>query len=362
MLRLLCFSLLAGLLVSPLAQASELERSKRMDTVYAVQPGLRLELDNKYGNAVFSVWDKNQVRVEVDIRVRESDELKAKTTLDGIRSIQVLYGGFLRLETTFDEQSSGIKRVMQNLNPFERSTVDVDYRITLPAYAVCEISNQFGDVYFEGLQSPATINVRYGDLRSQSLADGSWVRVEYGHAVIGSADQLFATISNSEFELRQSSSLELQSDGSKIRLEKIADLRLNSRKDNIRLSDVRTLRGQGRFTDLFITELQQTCDLEWSFGSIDVAGLSPGFGELRFDQRNTAVKVNVANLGFALQAYLEGGQLIVPKEITELNVKVLDEKNKIRSLTGRMPAGSGAEAGKGKFVLRGKEGEYVLYR
>ncbi|GEM_PF-1336051 len=362
MLRLLCFSLLVGLLGSPFAQASELELTKRMDTVYAVQPGLRLELDNRYGNVVFSVWNKNEVRVEVDIRVRESDNLKAAETLAGVRSIQVLYGGFLRLETTFDEQSSGIKRVMQNLNPFERSTVDVDYRITLPAYTVCEISNQFGDVYFEGLQAPATINLRYGDLRSQSLADGSWVRVEYGNAVIGSADQLFATVSNSEFELRQSKSLELQSDGSKIRIEQVTDLRLASRKDNIRLNDVRTLRGQGRFTDLFIAALQQSCDLEWSLGSIDIAALSPGFGELRFDQRNTTVKVNVANFGFALQAYLEGGQLIVPKEITELNVKVLDTKNKIRSLTGQMPAGSGAGSGKGKFVLRGKEGEYVLYR
>ncbi|MBI1194054.1 MAG: hypothetical protein GC205_12925 [Bacteroidetes bacterium] len=362
MLRLLCFSLLAGLLGPPLAQAGNLELSKRMDTVYAVQPGLRLELDNRYGNAVFSVWDKNQVRVEVNIRVRESDEIKAKETLAGIRSLQVLYGGFLRLETTFDEQSSGIKRVMQSLNPFERSAVDVDYRITLPAYTVCEISNQFGDVYFEGLESPATINLRYGDLRSQALADGSWIRVEYGNAVIGRADQLFATISNSEFELRQSKSLELQSDGSKVRIEQVGDLRLTSRKDNIRLSDVRTIRGQGRFSDLFLAKLEQTCDLEWSLGSIDLAALSPSFGELRFDQRNANVKINVANLGFSLQAYLEGGQLIVPKEITELNVKMLDEKNKIRSLTGRMPASAGAESGKGKFVLRGKEGEYVLYR
>jgi len=353
---------LLGLLGSPLARASDQELSKRFDTVYTVQPGLRLELDNRYGNAIFNVWDKNQVRVEVDIRVRESDPLKASQTLAGIRSLQVYYGGFLRLESIYDESSSGIKRVMQSINPFERSAVDVDYRITLPAYTVCEISNQFGDVYFEGLQSPATINLRYGDLRSQALADGSWIKVDYGKAVIGRADQLFATLFNSELELRQSGSLELQSDGSKVRMEQIGDLRLNSRKDNIRLSNVQSIRGQGRFSDLFIATLQQSCDLEWSLGTIELAALDEGFGELRFDQRNTSVKVNVANHGFGLQAYLEGGQLIVPKEITELNVKVLDEKNKTRSLTGRMPPGSGVSASKGKFVLRGKEGEYVLYR
>ncbi len=384
--RLLCFSLLLVLLLpdsilaapgsdgngislrSMLSAAGkdsktvDVELSRRVDTLFNVQPGLRLELDNRYGNTTFSVWEKNQVKVEIDIRVRESEDSKAQETLRGIHCQQVLYSSFLRLETVFDTESNGIKRAVQNLNPFERSSIDVDYRITLPAYTICDISNQFGDVYVEGLTSAVSINLRYGDLRSQSLAPGSRIGLDYAKAIIGNANECYGRINNSELEIRETSAIELEAEGSKIRIEKAGRIRLNSRKDDLRIGTVKELTGLGRFTDLKVDEIQQTCDLEWSLGTIDIAALALSFSELRLEQRNTNVRVNIGRHGFALQAYLEGGQLVVPKEIGSLKVDVLDEKNKIRSLTGIMAPGPGFEGGKGRIALRGKDGEFVLYR
>ena len=59
---------------------------------------------------------------------------------------------------------------------------------------------------------------------------------------------------------------------------------------------------------------------------------------------------------------LDDGKLVVPKEIGSLDVKILDEKNKIRSLTGTVPSTSGNTTGKSKMILRGKDGEILLYR
>lgn len=344
------------------AETTDVEQFSRFDTAFAVQQGLRLELDNRYGNVTFSVWDKNEVRVQIDIRVREKDEFKAAETMSGIRCDQVLYGGFLRLESRFDGQSSNIKNFVQSINPFERSSIDVDYKVTLPAYVICDISNQFGDIYFDQLKSPANINLRYGDLRSEFLPRGSRLNLEYGEAIIGKADDLFCMLNNAELEIRESDKLELESEVSKIRIEQTSEMRIKSRKDEINVRSVKNLQGSGRFSDLRIDVLHQFCDLEWSLGSIDIGSLTSGFGELRLDQRNSNVRVNIGEFGFALQAYLDDGKLVVPKEIGSLDVKILDEKNKIRSLTGTVPSTSGNTTGKSKMILRGKDGEILLYR
>lgn len=61
-------------------------------------------------------------------------------------------------------------------------------------------------------------------------------------------------------------------------------------------------------------------------------------------------------LDLDLQAYLEGGKLIAPKELGKLDVELLDVKREIRTITGRV--GTGVH----QLVLKGDGGQVALFR
>jgi hypothetical protein len=84
--------------------------------------------------------------------------------------------------------------------------------------------------------------------------------------------------------------------------------------------------------------------------------LEPSCREVRLTQKNADVEVNVEGLDLDLQAYLEGGKLIAPKELGKLDVELLDVKREIRTITGRV--GTGVH----QLVLKGDGGQVALFR
>ncbi len=334
----------------------DVELNKSIDTTFQVSKGLRVDLENRYGNVAVTTWERNEVRVQIDVRIREKDAEAAAEGLESVRLYQLMHGNLIRLNTAMGYDEKGLKKFWREISSFGEVKLDVDYQLTLPAYAELRIKNEFGDVYLEGLTAPFTINLDYGNLRVRNVPRSSKIEIEGGKAYLGEAPDLRVLLEDAELDLREVGALELTSRGSEVFIDRAERIRWESKRDRGRIDRVGTIDATGHFSDLVIEELLDVGDLDWTLGKLDIEKLGAYCQELSLSQKNADVELNVEGLDFDLQAYLEGGKLIAPKELGTLNVELLDVKREIRTITTRIGTG------RSRIELEGKGGQVALFR
>lgn len=332
------------------------ERVRRTDTTFTLGAEPRVELENRYGNVAVTTWARAEARVEIVVRARDRDAWAAQETLDGVHTYQVLHGNLLRLETSIQSTSKGLRKFWEDLGASDRSGLDVEYRLTLPAHTRLHLSNAFGNVYLEGLERPVQVELSYGDLRMGQVPPGSRLTLESGQLILGQAPDLRLDLDGADLELREAGTLRLTSQSSRLHVERADRIEWTSKRDAGRIEQVNELDADAHFSDLVVERLRDRADLTWTLGKLDLQMLEPSCREVRLTQKNADVEVNVEGLDLDLQAYLEGGKLIAPKELGKLDVELLDVKREIRTITGRV--GTGVH----QLVLKGDGGQVALFR
>jgi DUF4097 and DUF4098 domain-containing protein YvlB len=121
-------SIITGaLMVSTLPQST--------DTTFAVDPSLRLELQNSSGYIVVRTWERNEVRVRAD---------------------DIFRGGFV-IERTSSALRIGARR-------WDDDDDDVDYLLTVPAAMNLDLRTSDGDITVDGTMGEVTVRASDGDV------------------------------------------------------------------------------------------------------------------------------------------------------------------------------------------------------
>src|SRR6056300_141937 len=80
--------LILSLIVPSIIYANDFEgrytREKKLSKSYNVNSDAKLQVENKYGNIEISPWDRDEISIEVVIRVTGNSESKVEDKLDDI--------------------------------------------------------------------------------------------------------------------------------------------------------------------------------------------------------------------------------------------------------------------------------------
>lgn len=110
----------------------------------------QLLINNKYGYVECNVWEKDSVKIQIEVIVNTR---KAEDADDLINSIRIDFNQFVDLveaRTVFgDNRKSFLKTYLSKIDPFDNNKVDVNYTVWLPSSVKLEIENKFGDVLIE---------------------------------------------------------------------------------------------------------------------------------------------------------------------------------------------------------------------
>ncbi|MDX5438344.1 MAG: hypothetical protein LPK03_14160, partial [Pontibacter sp.] len=142
------------------AAAYDAEKRKTIDKTFKVSSKDILKIDNQWGKVHVNTWDKNEIRVKVDVVTHASTEAKAQEMLDNIKIMESREGNTYTFRTQKDIRISGNNK----------QGLEINYTVYMPAENGIAVKNRFGDVYLPSMKGKADIDIQYGNLKCDRLA------------------------------------------------------------------------------------------------------------------------------------------------------------------------------------------------
>lgn len=159
-------ALLGLLLFATAAQAADTTLKETFQKTYPLKAGGQVALDNVNGGIKIEAWDKNEVQVVAEKRVKAGDADAAKQYMSQIRIDVAETAGGLKIVTRLPKRNDGIFDWMfgKNVN------ANVEYKLRVPRSVALEVENVNGAINLTGTRgraSLATVNGAIDILRAE---------------------------------------------------------------------------------------------------------------------------------------------------------------------------------------------------
>jgi hypothetical protein len=255
------------------------EVNRTVTKSFAWTPKSQLELDNKYGDVIFETWDKDSIRVQVEISITSKKE-EATQELADMAIVEVYgQGSFVIARTDWAANTSiwgQARNEMRNVFGSDQK-VEISYKVWLPKTTPIDVTNKFGDVFIPTYDGEVILDLSHGDLRSVRISRPKSVSVQYGDAKVdswgpGNLKLLFAELHSDEMK-----QLKIESKSSKLYVGKIDVLDIESRNDELYLKEVGAMYGSYHFTDTYIDLLTGSVNVIQNYGELEISAFGPKY-------------------------------------------------------------------------------------
>jgi hypothetical protein len=183
---------------------------KTFSKAYNVSSGDKLQIDNRYGKVVVNTWNKNEFKVDVEIKAMANEDDDAQKLLDGVSITDSKDSWLVSFITHIDSQGNNSWGIWNSNGKSTVRKVEVNYTVYMPAKNALEITNRYGSTIlpdFDGkllintsygggfsaktLSNPDNdINIRYADVNIEAMNGGN-LSCQYGNMVkIGTANNI----------------------------------------------------------------------------------------------------------------------------------------------------------------------------
>jgi hypothetical protein len=171
-------------------QSGEIKlKTKAYAKSYTIDANDKLQIDNRFGKVTINVWNKNEIKVDVDIRAYADDDDKAKELLDLVNITDIKGNDGVSFTTKIgdDNHKNNFWVTMtSNGKTSVRKTI-INYTVYMPAKNALTINNSYGAIVLPGLSGKLNITNSFGNLIAKALTNtGNEINVKYGNADIES--------------------------------------------------------------------------------------------------------------------------------------------------------------------------------
>jgi hypothetical protein len=157
----------------------EFVKNKSVNKSYNVSASDKLTITNSFGGVEVHTWNKNEIKVDITIEASSNVESVAQKIIDGITIEDAKNGGDISFKTS-------IKGT--NNSRGEKSTMKVNYDISMPATNPLHITNEFGSIVLPDYRGEVDLSSKFGSLSTGTLSNAKSVNVEFGSAKIESTN------------------------------------------------------------------------------------------------------------------------------------------------------------------------------
>jgi len=166
------------------------QKSKTFSKAFSVGNGDKISLNNTYGNIIIKTWNKNEIKVDVDIKAFSTSDNEAQKLLDLVRIDADKSGDAISFKTIIDSEDGNWGKRMRNGKITSRREVKVNYTVFLPLNNALTVTNKYGNVEMGNYGGPLSMKVQYGNFSSENLTGNNNVNIQYGKLNIGNAGNL----------------------------------------------------------------------------------------------------------------------------------------------------------------------------
>jgi formylmethanofuran dehydrogenase subunit D len=172
----------------------DVEKKKIYEKSYSLSAGDKVKINNQFGFVKINTWDKNEVKVFVEMIASAKSESRANDILEELTVTDKKNGNVISFKTSID----GNKGNNYNNNSV---TMEINYTVHLPSSTMLDLKNDFGAITMPDYNGNLDVTSKFGSLTTGKLANVEEVLVEFGKANIQSISNGTATFKFSKAEV-----------------------------------------------------------------------------------------------------------------------------------------------------------------
>jgi len=237
-------------------QYDDPQRTKSFSKSYGIGRGEKVNVYNVYGNIIIKTWDKNEVKVDADIRAFANSESEAQSLIDNVSITSSKNGDEAIFKTQMEDRNSNWGNGSRNGKRWRRE-VKIFMTVYLPSTVALTVSQQYGNVELPDFSGPTSLKVQYGKLVTGNLSNSNnFISAQYTSVDLQDVNK--ATIK--------------QQYGSGLTIASAGDLNLNAQYATVRIGDVKRNASikQQYGSGLTIASVGGNLDLDAQYASVKV--------------------------------------------------------------------------------------------
>jgi hypothetical protein len=290
MKKLICRRAVKYLLIVAIISTSsivkaDIEKRKSVNKSYKVSRATMVELSNSFGKMHVETWDKTEVKVDIEIIVRASNDDRAQNLLDKI-NIEIDDGNpssRLSFRTSIGNNKSG-----------RNTSFEINYDVSIPSFNALELKNSFGDVYLGDLSGEAEIDVQYGNLNAGRLTGNNDVKLAFGSGFseIDLLSKGDLKVSYSKLGVEEIGTLDIHSSFSTFETEKANSVDLIAKYGEVEIGEINVLEADVNFSGFEVGKINKSLLLDIDYGgsleigvqkSVELLDINSSFGPVNIE-------------------------------------------------------------------------------
>lgn len=163
----------------------EVEKNKSYSKSYPLSNADQVSLNNQFGEMKINTWNKNEIKVDVNITAKAGSEEAAQRILDNIYIEDEKNGNSVSFRTRMKNDKMNWNN---NKKDYRDQGMQINYVVYMPATNSLNVTNQFGPTNIPDYKGPVTLVSKFGSLTAGQLAQVKEVNVEFGEAWLQSVN------------------------------------------------------------------------------------------------------------------------------------------------------------------------------
>jgi hypothetical protein len=320
-------------------------KSRYEKRVYAVGKNTEVQIANKYGNIHVYEWEKDSVKIEIELEVKANKESKMEKTYDMIDFEFTSTDYYVIAKTNFkSSQGSFWGEVSDLASTIFSSTnkASINFKVYVPETCHLKLENKFGNIYMTDHQGKTEIILSNGNLKAFSFTGYLDLKLDFGDVNIKMLEDAKIMASYANMEIGEANEIVLESKSSEYEIADIEKLSVVSRRDKFDIEELAELSGDMSFSEIKVDYFSAESVLTTNYGDMNIGTIGAGFRKLQLDARYTDVSLNFEpDAAFLIDLeYTEKTSLSLPVGFKKENEEMIDQKEAIFKTSGKVGIGS----------------------
>jgi hypothetical protein len=167
----------------------EFVKTKSVNKSYSVSSADKLNIQNSFGSVKVTTWDRNEIKVDVAIEVSTNVESHAQKIIDLINVSEGRSGNEITFKTSLNDHNNN-----NNGSKDTKSSMEINYTITMPANNALTVKNEFGSTTIPDFKGEVDLTSKFGSLTTGNLSSIKAIHVEFGKANLANITSAPVTI------------------------------------------------------------------------------------------------------------------------------------------------------------------------
>ncbi|TAF96825.1 MAG: hypothetical protein EAZ14_11570 [Runella slithyformis] len=228
---------------------ANVEKKKSVIKIFDMAAKDNLLIDNQFGKVNVSLWDKNEVRIDITVSVKSANEDRAQRYLNSVEIVDKRAGDQISMRTIINKQESSSGWNWPWSSKESDNQIQIDYTVSMPKNNALTVINRFGNTNIPSFKAPLAVTSKYGNFTANDLMGSkNDIDVSYGKA-----------------DIQQMSNGKIDVSYSTLNLESIKTLTIVNRFGKLKIGQVEKIDGRISYSSGRIGLLKESCNLKLDF-------------------------------------------------------------------------------------------------